>query len=297
MNQLFAMRVFRCLVEANGFSAAAERLDITHSTVSRQLQQLEAQLGARLLNRTSRQLSLTDAGQRYYAACVDILQRIDAAAEAVEGGQERPSGLLRVSAPLVIGTLELPYWLPAFQQRYPDIQLELSCSDTLVDLVADGFDVALRICTPLADTSLVARLLAVSPMVLVAAPGYLHRMGLPRVAEDLSEHRLLAYGRDTLWEVQELSGQSTQVESGHAFRSDTITALHAATVAGLGVAAFTQATVQADLLAGRLVRVLPGMTLGERNYYALYPHARHLPARVRAFVDFMLEHYRVAGAA
>ena len=297
MNQLFAMRVFRCLVEANGFSAAAERLDITHSTVSRQLQQLEAQLGARLLNRTSRQLSLTDAGQRYYAACVDILQRIDAAAEAVEGGQERPSGLLRVSAPLVIGTLELPYWLPAFQQRYPDIQLELSCSDTLVDLVADRFDVALRICTPLADTSLVARLLAVSPMVLVAAPGYLHRMGLPRVAEDLSEHRLLAYGRDTLWEVQEPSGQSAQIEPGHAFRSGTITALHAATVAGLGVAAFTQATVQADLLSGRLVRVLPGMTLGERNYYALYPHARHLPARVRAFVDFMLEHYRVAGAA
>lgn len=292
MNQMQAMRAFRCLVQAQGFSAAAERLDTTHSTVSRQLQQLEAELGVRLVNRNSRHLSLTDAGQRYYLACIDILERVDAAAEAVGVERQRPSGLLRVSAALVIGTLELPRWLPAFTQRYPDIRLELSCSDPLVDLVSAGFDLALRICEPLADTSLVARLLTVSPMILVAAPGYLAHAALPRSTAELNGHRLLAYGTDHRWRLQGETQEVVQVDTGQSFASDTITALHAAALAGIGIAAFTQATVQADLLAGRLMRVLPDVTLGERNYYALYPHARHMPAKVRAFVDFMVDHYR-----
>lgn len=289
MNQLHAMRVFCCLVQAQGFSAAAERLETTHSSVSRHLQQLESALGVRLVNRTTRQLSLTGAGQEYYSACIDILERVDAAAAAL-GEQHAPSGRLRVSVPLVVGTLELGQWLPAFEARYPQVQLELSCADRFVDLVAEGFDVALRISAALADSSLVARLLHVSPMVLVAAPGYLARHTAPQTAPMLADHRLLCTAGGGDWQLHG-AGEIRCVAAGSGLRADSITTLHAAALAGAGIAAFTQATVQADLLAGRLLRVLPQYTLGDRQYHALYPHTRHLPGKVRAFVDFMVEHY------
>jgi DNA-binding transcriptional LysR family regulator len=295
MNQLHAMRVFRAIVETRGFSAAAERLDTTHSSISRHLQQLEADLGVRLIQRTTRRLSLTAAGERYHAACVDILERVEAAAQAAADEQQRPSGLLRISAPLMVGTLELAQWLPTFQARYPAIQIELSCSDPFVDLVADRFDVALRICGPLADSSLVARLLSVSPLVLVATPAYAARQGLPQNAAELHKHQLLVYEPIRQWLLETASGESVLVVPEDGFRSDTITALHSAVLCGMGIAAFTLASVQADIKAGRLLRVLPEYTLGERHYYALYPHARHLPAKVRAFVDFMAEYYS-AGA-
>jgi DNA-binding transcriptional LysR family regulator len=290
MNQLHAMRVFCSLVEAQGFSAAAERLDTTHSSVSRHLQQLETELGVRLVNRTTRQWSLTAAGQEYYAACIDILERVDAAA-ALCNDHRQPSGRLRVSLPLVVGTLELGQWLPAFEQRYPQIQLELSCADRFVDLVAEGFDVALRISGPLADTSLVARLLDVSPMVLVASPRYLGMHSAPLDIAALPAHRLLGHLGGSDWLLRGDNGIVTPIRPGNGLRADSITSLYAAALAGAGIAAFTLATVKTDLRDGRLIRVLPQHTLGDRHYHALYPHARHLPGKVRAFVDFMVEHY------
>lgn len=291
MNQLQAMRTFCCIVESQGFSAAAEKLDTVHSSVSRQLTHLETSLGVRLIHRNTRRLSLTEAGEQYYAACMDILERVDAAALALNHQQERPCGLLRISAPLVIGTLELANWLPAFQALYPGIQIDLSCSDPMVDLVAERFDVALRICGPLENSSLVARLLSVSPMVLVAAPGYIHRMGLPVHAKDLLSHHLMTYTSGTSWSLHNETHEVASITPGSNFRTDTITALYAATLAGAGVAAFTLATVQRDLQTGKLVRILPAYTLGDRYYYALYPHAKHLPAKVRVFVDFMVRYY------
>lgn len=293
MNQMHAMRVFRCIVEAQGFSAAAERLDTTHSSVSRHLQQLEASLGVRLLNRNTRNMSLTAAGESYYEACVDILDRVDAACQSLTQEQERPAGLLRISAPLVMGTLDLANWMTMFQQRYPDIQVDLSCSDLFVDIVAEGFDVALRISGPLEDSSTVARLIGISPMIMVASPAYIFRHGLPRSADELQKHKLLTYTSAPQWSLFPAKGAPILLPANKNFQTDSIVTLHAYALAGGGVAAFTLATVQDDLLTGRLVRVLPEYTLGERNYYALYPHARHLPAKVRVFVDFMVEHYRL----
>jgi DNA-binding transcriptional LysR family regulator len=247
MNQLNAMRTFCCIVESQGFSAAAERLNTVHSSVSRQLQQLETTLGVRLIHRNTRRLSLTEAGEQYYAACVDILERIDGAAIAVSHQQDRPSGLLRISAPLVVGTLELANWLPAFQERYPDIQVDLSCSDPFVDLVAERFDVAIRICGPLEDSSLVARLLSVSPMVLVASPTYVQRMGLPRAAQDLKAHKLLTYGSSSPWSLQPKEGEAVMVMPDRSFRTDTVTTLYAAAIGGAGIAAVTRATAQEDI--------------------------------------------------
>ena len=293
MNQLSAMRAFRCIVEARGFSAAAERLDTTHSTISRQLQQLETELGAQLINRNTRRFSLTGAGEQYYAACVDILNRVDAASQAIAQGHQRPEGVLRVSVPLVVGTLDLPHWLPGFQRRYPDIELELCCDDQFVDVVAAGFDVAIRIASALADTSLVARTLTVSRQVLVASPGYVGRHGLPRSAQELDKHHLLTFiGASSVWELSTARGGVFKVTPSGRFSTNTISALHAATLAGAGIGCFTLATVQNDLVQGRLVRILPNYSLGERHYYALYPQSRHLAPKVRAFVDYMAEFYQ-----
>lgn len=293
MNQLSAMRAFRCIVEAKGFSAAAERLDTTHSTISRQLQQLEIELGAQLINRNTRRFSLTTAGEQYYAACVDILERVDAASQAIAHGHQRPAGVLKVSVPLVVGTLDLAHWLPGFQRRYPDIELELYCDDQFVDLVADGFDVAIRIASALADTSLIARTLTVSSLVLVASAGYIGRHGLPRSAQELDKHRLLTFmGASSDWALSAARGAVVKVTPSGRFSTNTISALHAATLAGAGIACFTQATVHNDLAQGQLVRILPNYSLGERHYYALYPQSRHLAPKVRAFVDYMAEFYQ-----
>ncbi|PQV52722.1 LysR family transcriptional regulator [Paraburkholderia sp. BL21I4N1] len=295
MDQLLAMRAFRCIVEAQGFSAAAERLDTTHSRISRQLKQLEVALGVQLLNRNTRRFTLTAAGERYYNASVDILERVEAAAQAMANEQDNAAGLLRVSAPLAIGTLELADWLPAFQKRYPDIQLELSCSDQFVDLIAEGFDVALRISGPLADTTLVAKTLTVSDVVLVASPAYLAQHGLPQSAEQLAEHELLSFTgalEANEWLLISAQGAATRVASRSRLKTDAITALYSAALAGAGIAAFTRQTVQTDLKSGRLIQILPGCTLGSRHYYALYPQTRYVAPKVRAFVDHMAAHYR-----
>lgn len=292
MNQLLAMRAFCCIVENRGFSAAAEQWETTSSTLSRHLQHLEAQLGVRLINRTTRHLSLTEAGERYHAACLDILQQIDQAALAVADEGSEPSGTLRISAPLVIGTLELGHWLPGFQQCYPKIRIDLSCEDRFVDLVAERFDVALRISGPLEDSSLVAKKLTVSDLILVAAPGYVSRHGLPRQIDELASHQLLGFTGSNEWRLNSARADTVVVALNGRFKTDTITSLHSAALAGLGIAALTRATVQQNLQNGQLVHILPNYNAGQRHYCALYPHARHLAPKVRVFVEFMTQHYK-----
>lgn len=295
MDQLLAMRVFCSIVEAKGFSAAAERLDTTHSSVSRQLKRLESELGVQLLNRTTRRFALTAAGQRYYEASADILRRVDAATQAMANEHQRVAGMLRVSVPLAIGTLELADWLPRFQQRYPDVQLDLSCSDRMVDLVAEGFDVALRISGPLSDSSLMARTLVESDIVLVASPTYLARCGLPTRPHDLTEHELLTFSGSatpTEWLIEPAHGEPVRVPVNGRLTTDAITATYSAALAGVGIAAFTWNTVRQEVARGRLIRVLPDCTLGKRVYYALYPQTRYVAPKLRAFVDYMHAHYQ-----
>ena len=294
MDQFSAMRAFRSIVDAGSFTAAAERLDTTHSSMSRQLRQLEAHLGSRLLDRNSRRLMLTEAGRAYYHDCVDILDRVEIAEQRLQADQDSPSGLLRVSAPLVIGTLELAQWLPAFLEQYPGIALDLSCDDRQVDLIGGGYDMALRIAEPLADSALVARELAVTDMVLVASPRYIAQWGLPRQPTDLARHALIGFAGargPVAWSLTSARGVQSEIQPQGRLRVDAIPALYAAVLAGQGIAAFTRLTVQDDLLHGRLVRVLPQHHAGRRHYYAVYPHARQLAPKVRALADFMARHY------
>ncbi|VVE01695.1 LysR family transcriptional regulator [Pandoraea pneumonica] len=296
MDQLLAMRIFCAIVDAKSFTAAADVLGMSHSSVSRQLKQTESALCVQLLNRTTRRFALTSAGERYHRHCLDILSRVDAMTNAMSGEREHLQGALRVSVPLAIGTLELADWLPAFQSQYPDVSLTLSCSDQFVDLVAERFDVALRISSaPLADSSLMAKLLTSSDTVLVASPGYLAQRGLPSAPADLANHRLLAplrAGQPNEWTLTDVADATQRVTLTGTFTSDAIPALFSATLAGLGIAAFTERTVRTELARGTLVRVLPQYRAGTHHYYALYPRTRHVNPRARAFIDFMATHYR-----
>ncbi len=290
MDQLSAMRAYRSVVESCSFSRAAERLDTTHPSVSRLVRQLEDHLGVRLLNRNTRGVTTTEDGARYYRDCVEILDRVEAAQQRLRVPGS-PSGVLRISVPHAVGALELPGWLPGFQQRYPQVRLDLSCDDRIVDLVKGGFDMAIRISAPLADTSLVARELACVDRVLVAAPHYLAQHGLPRSADDLHGHRLLAHTADGA--TLRLSSRDGDFDAScdERLRVDSILSLHAAVMAGQGMAAFTLPTVRDDLATGRLLRVLPQYHAGQRHYFALYPHARQLASKVRAFTEYMRTHY------
>lgn len=252
MDQWQAMRIFRAIVETGGFSAAAERPDSSHSTISRQLKWLEQRLGAQLLNRNTRKWALTPAGTTFYTACVDALDRIDAAAAAIADDRSKIGGSLRVSVPLAINALELGDWLPGFQARYPQIRLDLSSSDRLIDLVGEGFDLALRI----------------SPT--------------------LGQHRLIGYSStlsSVRWRLSDSRAAPRSIDTAGALRVDTITTAHAAALAGVGIGEFTRLTVRTQLASGALVHILPDHTTGRSRYCAVYPHTRHTPAPVRAFID------------
>jgi DNA-binding transcriptional LysR family regulator len=289
------MRVFCGVVDAQGFTAAADRLGITHSTASRQVKWLESELGTQLLQRNSRGLSLTDAGRDYYRSCVQLLEQLDAAESALARRRARVAGELRVTLPLAVGAIELGDWLPDFERQYPDLQLQLLCTDRLVDLVGEGVDAAVRISRQLPDSGLQARLLTHSPLVLVASPAYLMRHGVVHAPEALAAHRALVFatGPASLrWSVVSGQGDITEVQPSPSLRTDSVATIFEAARSGLGIAALTWHTVRFAIERGQLVRVLPCFHLGQYSYHALYPRTRHLRPAVRAFVDFMARRYR-----
>jgi DNA-binding transcriptional LysR family regulator len=289
MDQLAAMRAFRRVVESGSFTAAAAELNQSHTIVSRQVRQLEIQLGAQLLNRTTRRFALTEAGQEYYARCKPILDQLDDAAQAVSAHQARPSGLLRINAPQAFGTMELARWLPQFIIAHPQLRVDLVCNDRLVDLIEDGFDVALRLTHALPDSSLIARRLAVSEMLLVASPAYLQQHGNPQQPADLVRHNCLTYSlaqKPNEFHFAAADGTPHPVIVRGNLQANTGIALRAAALAGLGIAASGSFIVHEDLRRGDLVHVLPTFTLKPRELYVLYPQNRHLSPKVRAFVEF-----------
>ncbi|PUA18070.1 LysR family transcriptional regulator [Glaciimonas sp. PCH181] len=295
MDQLAAMRAFRRVVDAGSFTAAAAELNQSHTIVSRQVRQLEVELGAQLLNRTTRRLALTEAGQEYYARCKQIIDQIDDAAQAVSAHQARPSGLLRINAPQAFGTLELTGWLPQFIMAHPQIRVDLVCNDRFVDLIEEGFDVALRLTQALPDSTLIARRLAVSDMLVVASPAYLKRHGTPLEPADLVHHNCLTYSlapKPNEFHFTAADGKPHPVVVRGNLQANTGIALRAAALAGLGIATTASFIVHAELRHGALVHVLPEFTLKPRELYVLYPQNRHLSPKVRAFVEFASDWYR-----
>jgi DNA-binding transcriptional LysR family regulator len=298
MDQLAAIRALRRVVELGGFSQAAKVLGVSHTVVSRQVRQLEQALGAQLLNRTTRRLALTEAGHAYYDASRHILDALDDADRAVSQHQARPSGSLRINAPMAFGTIELASWLPAFIARYPELKVDLVCNDRVVDLIDEGFDVALRLSHQLTDSTLVARRLTASRGMLVASRDYLLRHPAPRTPADLLQHNCLSYSgvaRPHDWLFTGPDGREQLVTVSGNLQVNTGIVLRTAALAGLGIAATSSFIVDQDLRSGALVELLTDYPMRARELYALYPHNRHLSPKVRAFVDFAVAHYASCG--
>lgn len=289
MDQLAALRALRRVVELGSFTAAGDALGVSHTIVSRQVRQLENHLGTQLLNRTTRRFALTDAGRDYYEASRQILDALDTADRNAGRHQASPTGTLRINAPMAFGTLELAQWLPRFIAGYPDLHVDLVCNDRIVDLIDEGFDVALRLARDLPDSTLVARRLAHSPVLVVASPDYLRRHGTPAAPGDLAAHHCLCYTlaeRPFDWTFTLPDGGDCTVPVRGPLQANTSVALRSAALAGLGMAAAAEFIVRDDLRSGALVPVLPDYPMRPRELFVMYPQNRHLAPKVRAFVDF-----------
>jgi len=294
MDQLAALRALRRVVELGSFTAAADALGISHTIVSRQVRQLEEHLGAQLLNRTTRRFALTDAGRDYVEAIREVLDRLDDADRNIGRHQAEPTGVLRVNAPMAFGTIEVAQWLPGFMAKYPGVQVDLVCNDRMVDLIEDGFDVALRLARELPDSTLVARRLATSKVLLVASPDYVRSHGALAVPADLSQHNCLVYtaaSRANEWTLAGPDGEEHVVAVRGSLQANTNVALKTAAAAGVGIANAAAFIVRDEVERGGLVEVLPGYTPKPRELYALYPQNRHLSPKVRAFVDYAASVY------
>lgn len=284
--------VFARVVQAGSFTAAARGLRMPKSTVSRRVADLEARVGAQLLLRTSRTLRLTEVGQAYYEHCARIVEEAEQAELAVTRMQAAPHGLLRVTTPLTFGCLG-PL-VTGFLARYPEVQLELTCTDRAVDLLEEGFDVAVR-AGRLSDSSLIARRLGDIDRVVVAAPSYLEARGTPRSPRELEKHDCVLFGghlEGTTWALSSGS-RSVEVPVRARLVVNEPDMLRAVTLAGAGIALLPDLNYTEDLTAGRLRRILPDWSSSGSPVHALYPSTRHRSPKVMAFVDFLREHWPV----
>lgn len=291
MDRLTAMQVFLRVAELASFSEAAQSLDQSKSTVSKHVAWLEEQLGVRLLNRTTRRLSLTEAGRAYLDRCRQILTDVAEAESAISAHSAAPRGLLRIASPMSFGFMHLAPVLPTFFERYPEITVELAMNDRYVDLIDEGYDVALRI-GGLADSSLIARRIARSGLVALAAPGYLEGHGEPATPGDLARHACLIYRwpqPQDVWRFQDAGGLLEEVKVSGPLQANNADALKAAAVGGAGIVTLPIFLASDALAAGTLVPILTDYRLPGRDLHAVYPHNRHLSAKVRVFVDFLVE--------
>lgn len=291
MDRWQAMEAFVRVVESGSFVAAAERLKISTSSLSRLVADLEQHLGVRLLNRTTRRLSMTEVGQSYFERCVTLLADL-AEAEAVAGqAAAQPRGTVRMTCSHGMAELHVAPAIARFVERFPDVKFDLVIADRLVDLVEEGFDLAIRV-GPVGSDRLVARRLGVIQLVLCAAPAYLARRGAPRSLANLADHDTLTYAYSSAprtWRVIDAAGVIREVKVAGSLHANSGEALRAAAVAGLGLIYEPDFLLAAALEDGRLVRVLPEYSGVTGDIWAVYPSRRHLSLKVRLFVDHIAQ--------
>jgi DNA-binding transcriptional LysR family regulator len=292
MDTIEAMRVFATVAERSSFSGAANALDMSTASVTRHVAWLEQRLGTRLLHRTTRRVSLTSAGASYHERCLALLAELDATEAAVTAQALAPSGQLRLNVPVSFGIARMGGLLGRFAELHPQISVDVDLSDRMVDLVEEGYDVAIRITREPAPT-LIARLLAESALVLCASPDYLARAGTPTTLAELASHRCLGYryfqGGD-VWRMTGPEGEASVRVHEH-LRANNGDLLREAAIAGMGI------VLQPDFIAGqaldegRLVRLLPDYHIPPVRIFAVYASRSHLAPKIRAFIDFMVESF------
>jgi DNA-binding transcriptional LysR family regulator len=287
------MRVFTAVVEAESFTGAAEKLDLSRGMATRYVAQLEAHLGVRLLNRTTRSLSLTEAGSDFYQRATQIIHMIEDAESAVAQSAAIPRGTLRVTCPPIFGTCHLDRAIVEFVQRYPGVDVELLMSERLVDLVDEGIDLALRIAIKELASGLVARRITPVRIVACASPAYLKKRGMPKSPDELVSHNCLFYALVSFrndWRFKRKGAEKIVRVSGN-FRSNSGDVLMNAAIEGLGIIYEPTFMTYEALRQKRLVRVLPEWEADEYSLFALYPNRKFLPPKVRSFIDFLVERF------
>lgn len=288
MDTLEAMSIFVRVVERGSFSAVARELGLSQPTISKQIGALEKRLGGRLFARSTRHLSLTDEGQRYYDHCRQILAAVDNAEHSFQTGQERVAGPLRIASSGSFGRIQIAPRLHGFLQQNPEVTIDLQLSDENVDLVSEGIDVAVRI-GELKDSSLVARQIGLTRRRVFAAPGYLEQHGVPATPDDLSAHNCLVFNQlehfDN-WRFEH-GGQWHSVQVKGNVRSNNSEAIRQMVLSGLGLSLSPAWLFCEDQQAGRVVAVLEGHTPAPLPIHAVFPPDRRQSARVRAFTDYL----------
>lgn len=294
MDTLEAMAVFLRVVERGSFSAVARELGLSQPTISKQIGALENRLGGRLFARSTRNLSLTDEGQRYYEHCRQILAAVDNAEHSFQTGQERVAGPLRIASSGSFGRIQIAPRLHGFLQQHPDVSIDLQLSDENVDLISEGIDVAVRI-GELKDSSLIARPIGLTRRRVFVAPSYLEQHGVPAAPDDLSDHNCLVFNQlehfDS-WRFEH-DGQWRSVQVKGNVRSNNSEAIRQMVLSGLGVSLSPSWLFREDLQAGRVVALLDGYTPPSLPIHALFAPDRRQSARVRAFTDYLRDAFAV----
>ncbi len=289
--RLSGITAFVQVVEAGSFALAAERLRVTRSAIGKTIARLEQRLGARLFHRTTRRQSLTDDGQAYYERCVRALAELDAAEAAFESGRREPLGRLRVSAPVLFGRHCVAPVLRDLMRVHPRLEIELSFNDRVVDLLEDGFDIAVRVGTLADSANLVARRLGTQHMAICASPAYLAKHGHPTSVQAMDGHVGIVYGRagyDIPWRVRNIDGRIEQPKIKSALRFDDLQAIADAAVAGIGLAWLPCWLLSRHVHAGELVLVMDSEFVVASDIHAVWPKMRHLPSKTRVAIDALV---------
>jgi DNA-binding transcriptional LysR family regulator len=292
VDRLKALEVFRRVAELQSFAYASRRLGMSPAAVSKNVAELEAHLGVRLINRTTRRMALTDEGRVYLEHIVPALDALENADEALGPTRTTPSGTLKVSAPLTVTLTQFSAAIPQFLLQYPDLKLDLHLDDRRVEIVREGFDLAVRASDSLEDSSLVAKKLIVMPHVLCGAPSYFAANGVPTTPQELAFHRLVRFslsGHPDLWRFDK-EGRSEQVAVAARYSVSSSLAVLDALRAGFGLSLVPRLYIEEDLANGRLRTALDDWRTVETTLYAVYSSRQHLAPRIRAFIDFLVGH-------
>lgn len=296
MDRFENMNAFVRVVEAGSISGAADRMDVAKSVVSRRLKELEAHLGVELFHRTTRQMNLTDSGRAFYQQSVRILADILEAEHATSQFHGALKGNLKVAVPLSFGLMHLGPAISEFLQAHPEITFDLDFNDRQVDILTEGFDLAIRIAS-LPDSSLIARRLASIQAIMCASPSYLARMGEPQSPEELIHHRCLVYNlinNFENWNLYNTEGQLIRTKIVPYLKASNGEFLRDIAVAGSGIILMPTFIVYKEIERGALIPLLTQYTSSQLSAYAIYPQTRHLSQRVRAFVDFLIQRFEGA---
>jgi DNA-binding transcriptional LysR family regulator len=291
METLKRMAIFSRVVEAGGFSAAARQIGLAKSAVSKHIMELERHIGVKLLNRTTRRLSLTEAGNLYYEACARLVTEATDATNKISGLSEQLTGSLRVSCPLALGNDYLVPVITAFADIYPDLKIELLVDDQVVNMVEEGIDVAIRIGW-LADSTLIARKLTESPRLLCASPSYIEKYGTPKHPQDLVKHQWVVFTllptpyRQTL----KKKGQQQTISVNGRFKTNNAVTLRSLLLAGNGIGVLSEFMVTEELRKGKLVHLLSDYDAGAAGVYAVYPNKHYQLSKVHLFITYLNKH-------